>query len=98
MRFIYSVFRHGFKVRIAIHQLARLVDKSGSLVQREQWMMVRDKKRSRFESGGGALLIIESSHQFQERSLLYYLLVSALYPDQFLGATPPRDFMYLMRI
>jgi hypothetical protein len=45
MRFIYSVFRHGFKVRIAIHQLARLVDKSGSLVQREQWMMVRDKKR-----------------------------------------------------
>lgn len=36
MRFIYSVFRRGFKVRIVVHQLVRLVGRSGSLVQREQ--------------------------------------------------------------
>ena len=36
MPFIYSAFRHGFRVRIVIIQLVRLVGRSGSLVQREQ--------------------------------------------------------------
>ena len=116
MRFTYNALHNGFRVRIVVIQLVRLVGRSGSLVQREQWMAIsKEMNRQRFERGGNNDQSTRSNNdqstrccrikysfifhqfQFEEVSLLYYLLVNALYPSQFLGATPPRDFMQTMR-
>lgn len=40
MRFTYNALHNGFRVRIVVIQLVRLVGRSGSLVQREQWMAI----------------------------------------------------------